>query len=469
MIRSFYQTSFAALLIWASVTAQAQAQAQAMESTKFFSTDKNEIPDDLFNAATKIGSCNFDQTEKFLKDELLKSAQNSRFTGINTNFLVGLCHFYKGLTSSNQKADLAAVETLQRAQIAGLRPSQQSLAAFFEGLTHARIAQSHEAAKTIDKLAEFCGARTMAAAAFASVNWSAVSLSYQTTASKRAFNLNSLVVEMSDHYRQDGIFDEKSDARCAISSPLADKIQYEAAIQKELSPIVDNYFGPLGPIGGMFSRKIENTEETMAGAEKDVTQIGTDSAKIESTYTLYNKEFVPVKSEIAKLVVVYQDAVINAYRILDEYNQWSNGLWLEETKVDGQVVRVDHKIDFNSKANSFKDDTLWLDSSSTPTANDKPLQRIKDSVERINAALKPNAAADTKALCAVYYCQIKGKTFWVKLSEACKRSTFSLACTSEGEKTIAAVCQKAGIEDVSGKLLGKAEMDQCAQRYLSQN
>ncbi len=468
MTRLIYPRGFTALLFWASFTAQ--IQAQSLVAGKYFSANKNHIPDDLFRPTSKIGGCDFDDTDAFLREDSTKTPEDQRlFTGINTSFLVGLCHFYKGRANGNEEANLAAVGALQKAQIAGLLPAQQNLAAFFEGLTHARIAQSKQSATNIGMLTDFCGARAMASAAFGSVNWSSVSLSYQSPPSISVIDLNSLVGEMSAHYREAGIFDENSDARCAINAPIADKKEYEAAIEKELAPIVEKYFGPLGPVGGMFSRKIENTEATMEGAEKDVEQIRVDSERIDSTYRLYNREFAPVKSKIADLVGIYQGAVVNAYRILDEYTQWSDGLWLEETKSNGNVVRIDHKIDFNSKASAFKDETLWLDASSTPTANDKPLQRIKDSIERINAVLKPNTAADTKTLCAVYYCQIKAKTFWVKLSEACKRPNFSLACTSEGEKAIAAVCQNAGIEDLSGKLLGKDEMDRCAQRYLSQN
>ncbi|HYX32247.1 MAG TPA: hypothetical protein VE954_03985 [Oligoflexus sp.] len=406
---------------------------------------ENTLPQDLFKAGTALGSCDLPKTKAYL--ETFKTSTENKvnpFNRVNPEFLVGLCHFYK----EQLAAYPAAIDALQKAQLRGLDRAQQHLASFIEGLSHARLAGIFTKPTAADRPV-FCGERAAAAAALGSVNWSAMSLKYEVQGSQPA--LRSLVEEMGNDYGPDGVLSSDFDGFCMIGSPIKGE-EFATQIETQLKPLLDYYLGNTGFIGAMFSRKISRTEETISSAGEQIKQNNTDKDKIDKTLALYQDNFAPVKSRINNVVTKYREAVLDSYRIIDEFTKWQNGLWQDSKGVNQKEAFEKAVGDRQNEVNAIFDPDTQIPSK---TASD-----LRTAVGIYKSLLVPqDTTADTRTLCAVFYCQIGNYQFWPSITNSdatkpgkCEREykqatgTYPYTfCTTQGRKDIAALCSAQGV------------------------
>ncbi len=425
-----------------------------------FTSEANVIPDDIFAATTDLGSCQMARIEKFLDT----GTNRRNFAEVNASFLLGACQFFK----NDPKLRPAAIEALQRAQLQGLGSLQQNLAVFLEGLLHTRQAQDLRAkisgSSNLDNQGKFCMHRSMAASAFHDIRWSSFDLNYQTPQNKPT--LDSLIAEMSQAYGGSGerdILSSRWDGVCGITAPLEGEA-FAESIQTALEPVKARYLGPTGPIGAMFSRKIEKTRGVLDQAKTQVQAIATASAGIKSKTDAYSKGFAGVETEVGELVTEYEQTVLSAYRILDEYNKWSQGMWEEEVKQGNTTIRVDVKKSFDTAASNFAERVAPLKSSDGSDAFSKTTGAV-DTV--LSAFQKPDQTlASVRSICAVYYCQVKSSLFHAKMKSSCQKDrTFSRFCNEAEEKKLASVCEEASFTAPTA-IVRPEETNNCIKPYL---
>ena len=343
-------------------------------------------------------------------------------------FEKGLCIFHRPSRTPEDTA--RAVSLFNQAQVRGLPPVHQQLAALLTGLAQASEAERHlnayRSSNNKDLLSRtlFCRDRRLAQAELNSIRWNHALFDY-ADALPPQHTLDARLTEMSSHYA--GVLNADFDAECGLITTLTET-EIKAFVDDAVSEVIKTYFaGVESPITAMFSRKLGRAEGLLKTAKTSIAELESSASIVNSEYDAFNGVYVKARDEKMGLIYdAYREAILSATAILDEFDRWKGGLFITSEnvnllpKISERTGEVDEELSRVQEL-AFKDKAHGL---------------IADVRRIVNSEAENRNAVGM--LCRVYFCELTARRAMPDLIRACRRPALAdnpLCVNQDGHMT----------------------------------
>ncbi len=356
-----------------------------------------------------------------------------------TSFLNGVCEFHrKSGGRANGDADRGIAE-LQAAQQGRLMPAQRQAAGLFEGLLHCRklddVLKRYgddwtklEQVPTAKR--EFCEHRAQARASLGNMNWVGFELGYDSKDWSLYQHIDALSACAASYLHNS--YDAACQIRSQMSVDEARAVGQKAATQvlAELlggevhssdsalaeGPItagrVDDFFGGKGnaaapapavpPITAIMARKLSTAREAVDGASGRFDSLRSSAAALTGSVESLSGVMSQIGGAATTAAQTYEEAVRTAQEIVRFVDYWVKGFFQDSR---GKDVR--------DALGESRHELLAARQGVEGVGASEGLVVKLDAVQRKMEQLSQGSdreAGFLRHLCAVYFCEIQGRT-----------------------------------------------------------
>lgn len=343
----------------------------------------------------------------------------------------GLCLFHRPSRSAEETA--RAIQLFDQAQVRGLPPVHQQLAALMTGLAQCSEAERHLAtyrsSANQDLLARtyFCRDRRLAQAEFESIRWNHALFDYADGLAPR-LTLDARLSEMGSC--QAGALHPDLDAECGLITNLSDT-EINAFVDEAVDGVIATYFtGVESPITAMFARKHGRAQGLLESSGASIASLKTAAGAVNSEFEALDAVYVEARdTKMGPIYDAYREAILRATAILDEFERWKGGLFITSENVNLLPKLVERSVDVQEELVRVQD--LHFSEKATALAAD--VRRIVDG-ETENR----NTVA---ALCRIYYCELAARRNQAGLVRACRQPALAQnpICVGQDGRTVSGV------------------------------
>ena len=323
----------------------------------------------------------------------------------------GLCVFHRPNRSPEETA--RAISLFDQAQVRGLPPVHQQLAALMTGLAQCSEAERHLAAYRAsgnqDLLARtyFCRDRRLAQAELDSIRWNHALFDYADGLAP-GLSLDARFTQMSSCHA--GSLHADLDAECGLISNLTDT-EINAFVDEAVDGVIATYFtGVESPITAMFARKRGRAEGLLESAGASIASLKAAAAVVNSEYEALNAVYVEARDEkMGPIYDAYREAILRATAILDEFDRWKGGLFITSENINLLPKLAERSVEIQEELVRTQD--LHFREKATALAAD--IRRIVDGETENRVAVA--------ALCRIYYCELAARRGQPGVIRACRQ------------------------------------------------
>ncbi len=425
-------------LAW-SVLAGASAQAQNAEEKLAFSNRRTLIPS-LVSSPNGEKACDDTLIDKLENaGQLPNGSADSIF--MPRDFIKALCVFHGKAISVTQKE--ALIETFQKKVSINLQKQQKQAADLYEAVLHCQVASSVMIADKIPQgdldVTRFCAHRRMAKEALGAIDWAGLHLEYEKPTTSDS--MDGLMNQISQCGKL--VLADSNDTGCgqltALSLTTLETIADGAArdTMAHYFDVVDSDNGPktkgqIAPYSAMLARKVAMTEDTIARSAENFAALHTRNEKLtESIFTLSalygtwdGKKFdatADYPATVAAMQKDYLDAINRGQTLYALAQKWEAGLYTSDTGGRENFLK-----DLTTRQADIQGQKEIVEGAKTLASQEKSLGTQVGEMLTLIQSLGPkrdeNGQKITRSLCALYYCEIRGKGNADKHKSAC--STF---------------------------------------------
>jgi hypothetical protein len=327
------------------------------------------------------------------------------------SFERGLCVFHR--PNRTPEETTRAIGLFEQAQVRGLPPVHQQLAALMTGLAQCSEASRHLAAYRAsanqDLLARtfFCRDRRLAQAEFEAIHWNHALFDYADGLPAQ-LSLDARLKEMGSC--QAGPLHADLDAECGLITNLSDT-EINAFVDEAVDGVIATYFtGVESPITAMFARKRGRAEGLLQSAGASIASLKTAAAAVNAEYDALNAVYVPARDQkMGPIYDAYREAILRATAILDEFDRWKGGLFITSENINLLPKLVERSVDIQEELVRTQD-LHFRDEATALTAD---IRRIVDS--------EAENRATVGALCRIYYCELMARRSQLDAIRACRQ------------------------------------------------
>ena len=326
-------------------------------------------------------------------------------------FEKGLCVFHRPARSPEDTA--RAISLFDQAQIRGLPPVHQQFAALLTGLAQSSEAERHlnayRASDNQDLLSRtfFCRDRRLAQAELNSIRWNHALFDYaEGLPSQRS--LEARLTEMSAFYA--GVLNAEFDAECGLITNLTET-EINTFVDEAVAEVIETYFtGVESPITAMFARKLGRAEGLLETAEVSIAGLEKSAGVVNSEYEAFNKVYVEARDQkMGPIYDAYREAILRATSILDEFNRWKGGLFINSEnvnllpKISERTIEIQEEL-VRTQELAFRDKAKALTTD---------VRRI------VNSEVENQATVGM--ICRIYFCELTARRSMPDVIRACRR------------------------------------------------
>lgn len=331
------------------------------------------------------------------------------------DFERALCLFHRPARSPADTRE--ALDRLAVAQRGGLPPVRQQLAALISGIGHCAEAGRHldayRASGNDDGLERlmFCRARRLSQAEFAGIRWNLALFDY-AEGLPPGRTLADRITEMGQC--QAGVLNAALDAECGLITNLSDA-EIAAFADDAVDEVVEVYFsGAESPITAMFARKLARAQGLLESAGASIDQLAEGAARVSAEFAAMNGAYEAARdSKIAPIYDAYRESILRAASILDEFERWKGGLFIDEENVNLLPKIVERSADLTGEMQRVEE--LAFEAKASDLLTD--LRAVLNGTEQVRAT--------TAELCRIYYCEIAALRALPDLIRTCRRPSMA--------------------------------------------
>ncbi|MBZ0089172.1 MAG: hypothetical protein K8H90_02210 [Thermoanaerobaculia bacterium] len=343
----------------------------------------------------------------------------------------GLCVFHREGRSPQDAA--TAIGLLDQAQVRGLPPVHQQLAALLTGLARCSEAERHLAAFRAsgnqDLLARtyFCRERRLAQAELDSIRWNHALFDY-AEGLPAPLSLDVRFTEMGACHA--GALSTDLDAECGLISNLTDT-EINAFVDAAADEVIATYFTSVeSPITAMFARKRGRAQGLLESAGASIAGLESSAAAVNAEYETLNGVYVEARDErMAPIYDAYREAILRATAILDEFERWKGGLFITAENVNLLPKIAERSIEIaeeleRTQALEFRDRALALAADVRHLVDGKAQNRVT-----------------VAALCRIYFCELTARHDLEHTKQVCRRPALAdnPLCIDQGGQPVSGV------------------------------
>lgn len=343
----------------------------------------------------------------------------------------GVCVFHLAPRGPDETA--RAISLLDQAQVRGLPPTHQQLAALLTGLAQCSEAERHletyRASGNQDLLARtsFCRERRLAQAELESIRWNHALFDYAEGLPTR-MSLDARLTEMGSCHA--GALHADLDAECGLISNLSDT-EIDAFVDEAVDEVIATYFtGVESPITAMFARKHGRAQGLLESAGAGIADLKASAAVVNGEHDALEEVYARARDEkMGPIYDAYRESILRATSILDEFDRWKGGLFITSEnvnllpKLSERSVELEEELVRTSElAFRAKAETLTTD-----------VRRILDGEAENRAA--------TAALCRIYFCELTARRNLSGVVRACRQPALggNPLCIGQDERMVSGV------------------------------
>lgn len=338
-------------------------------------------------------------------------------------FDLAVCEFHDPRRTPLEMEDTIAA--LQGLQTQGLRPSEQALASFMEGvlscrMARATLAQTSQGLSPERATIDYCALRRRAIASLNGFNWRTARFDYDPTSARSIYDLIDEMAACYDHLGQDGVLNVEANARCGIGQGVSEA-QLQEITSQATQEVFAKFFGSNNPTTAIFERKRQMAVNVVARSGARLQNIETQAAQVNSVHTKINTHINGAFATAADAAYNnYREALATIVAVRDAFHRWKDtllfdvwssppeslglrltGSWEEPTE-PCKVQEPTCKTEGCPIISKLDDERRSLDCHWGMTA---AAQEIADTVTRI-ANRRQISSTGIRRLCAAYYCQV---------------------------------------------------------------
>ncbi len=331
------------------------------------------------------------------------------------NFEKGICVFHRPARSTEDTE--RAISLLDQAQIGGLPAVHQQFATLLTGLAHCGLADRHleayRASGNQDSLSRalMCRDRRRAQAELNAIRWNHALFEYGEGLTPE-LSLNARLTEMSAC--QAGVLNADFDAECGLLTDLSEA-EINAFVDEAVDVVIERYFaGVESPITAMFSRKLGRAEGLLESARGNIDALAGEAEDVNGQYAAFNTAYEDARdSKMAPIYEAYREAILRATSILDEFDRWKDGLFINALNVNLLPKIVERSGELEEELARVEE----LGFRTTAEALTGDVRRIINSDAELRAA--------QAQLCRVYFCELTSRRAIPNTIRACRRPSLA--------------------------------------------
>lgn len=326
-------------------------------------------------------------------------------------FEQGLCVFHRAGRSPQDTA--RAISLLDQAQVRGLPPTHQQLAALVTGLAHCAEAERHIAAyrasNNQDLLSRtmFCRHRRLSQAELDSIRWNHALFDYAEGLPPQ-LSLDARFNEMGACHA--GVLNADLDAECGLLSNLTET-EINAFVDEAVEQVIATYFTSVeSPITAMFARKHGRAQGLLQTAATSIASLKSSAAVVNSEYEALDEVYVEARDhKMGPIYDAYRESILRATSILDEFDRWKGGLFITAENVNLLPTITERSVEIAEELTRTQE-LAFRDKATALTAD---VRRI------INGEAENRAAV--AALCRIYFCELTARRAMPGVIRACRQ------------------------------------------------
>jgi hypothetical protein len=330
-------------------------------------------------------------------------------------FEKGLCVFHRPARSPEDTA--RAISLLDQAQIRGLPPTHQQLAALLTGLAQCSEAEHHLAAyrasnnKDLLSRTLFCRSRRLAQAELDSIRWNHALFDYAEGLGPQ-LTLEARFTEMGACHA--GALSADLDAECGLLTNLSET-EINAFVDEAVEQVITTYFtGVESPITAMFARKHGRARGLLETSGANIASLKSSAAVVNSEFAALNGVYVDARDhKMGPIYNAYRESILRATSILDEFDRWKGGLFITSENVNLLPKIKERSVEIAEE----------LTRTQQLAFRDKAVALTADMRRIINGQAENRAAV--AALCRIYFCELTSRRAIPGVIRACRQPALS--------------------------------------------
>ncbi|WP_141735130.1 hypothetical protein [Oligoflexus tunisiensis] len=351
-------------------------------------------------------------------------------------FMKALCLYHGQAETREAKETL--IELFQKSTIRNLAPAQKQVASLFEGVLHCDLAQTilSEPKALANRLqrTRFCAHRTMAREAFGDIDWAGFQLEYESPTSRDS--VDGLMEKMGQCGND--VLADVHDTSCGDFTALSEQelnVLAERAALEIMAHYIDLNQDPqdpelekkikaqIPPYSAMLARKVLMTRDTLNKSNLNFDamidhniRLTASVGELERIYGTYDSETGLLDasgaypSRVAALQKTYLDLINRAQTLYDLADKWERGLYTDDAS--GQphnklldVTKRQSEIGAQMEFLLGKGSMTGQEDASLPVL----VAKMTSTLQALGQDREENSKKLTRALCALYYCEIRAR------------------------------------------------------------
>jgi hypothetical protein len=343
-------------------------------------------------------------------------------------FEKGVCVFHRPARTPEDTT--RAIGLLDQAQVRGLPPAHQQLAALLTGLAQCSEADRqlavYRASSNKDLLARtfFCRHRRLAQAELESIRWNHALFDYAEGLPPQQ-SLDARFREMGAC--QAGALNADLDAECGLISNLTET-EINAFVDEAVDQVIATYFtGVESPITAMFARKHGRARGLLETAAASISGLQSSAGVVNSEYDALEDVYVDARDhKMGPIYDAYRKSILGATSILDEFDRWKGGLFINAENVNLLPKITERSVEIAEEL-TRTEQLAFRDKADALTAD---IRRV------INGEAENRAAV--AALCRIYFCELTSRRAMSGAIRACRQPALAAnpLCVGQDGRTV---------------------------------